>query len=179
MSRFPHALTLAAVALVGALLGGCIGDDDSLGAEATPLLTTRPQLTLATSREALATATSSDFNFARLRDLWVRVTVPAAHPGVSVVRVAFINPRGEVFHEQLLRYSPDPAVQTTTSADVAHRVPVRTLSHVPGGFVLDFAVPIVGSTFMRYPQPGTWMVRVSGAGLPTAIVRKIQVIVKP
>ncbi len=106
---------------------------------------------------------SSRFNLMQLRDLWVRVKV-ARIPKTAAFDLAFISPRGERFYETRLYYSRDPKVSSVRQSGTDQPATVLPARRLPGGFALDQPIPIAGGVFVRYPIPGTWVVRATVTG---------------
>lgn len=97
------------------------------------------------------------FNFAYLKDLWVRVGI-SQMPQMSIVKLTFTNPKGEVFYETSSPFSWDPEMKGMNMPGMDHPITVVRAKAVTGGYLLDRAVPIGGSVFMKYPAEGTWVI---------------------
>lgn len=123
-----------------------------------------PALSFAASRALLERGiVSQQFNFGTLRDLWTRVTLPGMAQ-YTTVKLKFYSPRGWLFRSTYAVFSPDPNAAPMDAPGVEHPVDVAAARPLPGGFALDFAVPIAGSPFTKFPEEGTWQVRAEVAG---------------
>ncbi len=134
---------------------------------------------LAVSAEGLGQdASASPFNFLHLRDLWVRVNV-SKMPKTAALNLVFVSPRGETFYESTLYFSRDTKVKSVTPLGADHPAVVLQARRLPGGFALDQPIPIVGSVFLRYPMPGTWMVQARISGMAETLTTRMEVEVMP
>jgi hypothetical protein len=104
--------------------------------------------------------TFDGFSVYRLRDLFVRAKVPSLPPGVTSLGLWFSNPQGELFFEDHVRFSTDATVTMTTDGE-----PVFAAKPRDGGFALDTGIPILGTIFQKYPNPGAWGVTASVDGV--------------
>ena len=111
---------------------------------------------LATSRLALeGGADQTSFNFAHLRDLWVRVSLAgAANPVLLNLRL--IDPQGALVYEASAAYSSDPSITSMEVPGARHSVAVFRARALRDGVALDYALPISGSVVTRYLSEGTW-----------------------
>jgi hypothetical protein len=123
-------------------------------------------------------ATSRSFNLMELRDLWVRVKVNRM-PRTAMLTLTFINPRGEVFYETNVLYSHDTRAREVRVPGASHTITAFPARPVPGGFALDQSIPIGSGVFMRYPQPGTWLVRATLEGHHEALAVRMDLGVTP
>lgn len=123
-------------------------------------------------------AVSTRFNLLELRDLWIRVRV-ARMPHISLLRLTFTSPRGEVFYETKLLYSREPRAMEVQVQGVPHLRTAFPAKRVPGGYALDQPIPIGAGVFMRYPQPGTWLVQATLDGHHEALAVHVDLGVAP
>jgi hypothetical protein len=177
---------LIGVAAALAFSTGCTRQDSSpapdpvgggLPPQVAPL---RGAIELSESQIALQHgATSAQFNFGRLRDLWVRVKLPAM-PTVTQLHTWFINPQGERFYETTVPFTNDPSMSTMMSPNMGHPAAVYQATRLPGGYALDQQVMIAGSAFMRYPMvnEGTWIVNAQLDGAGDTFSRQMEVTVE-
>jgi hypothetical protein len=100
---------------------------------------------------------ATSFNFVYLRDLWVRVQVPQLSK-VAMLELTFLNPRGETVFSSTTPFSTDATMSTMTVGGMEYPMAVRQAKPGLTGFLLDKAIPIGGSVFMRNPTPGPWLV---------------------
>jgi hypothetical protein len=118
-------------------------------------------LTFATSQELLERGvTTTSFNFAYLRTLFIRVGVNNA-PKLSVMKLTLTNPRGELVYESAPPYSGDPnmtAMASPHNPNVGHPIAVLQAKPFGTGFALDNVIPVAGSVVSRYPEDGPWHV---------------------
>ncbi len=121
---------------------------------------------------------ASSFNFLHLRDLWVRVNV-SRMPKTAALNLVFVSPRGETFYETNLFFSRDAKVRSVNPPGADHPATVLQAKRFPGGFALDQPIPIVGSVFLRYPMPGTWVVQARISGMAESLTTTMQVEVMP
>jgi len=147
--------------LLAALAGCTVGEaPPSLLPSPVPF---EPALVLASEPELLDLSPSRHFNFATLRDLWVRITVPdMGH--VVTVWLAFTSPTGSLFYETTLRFSPDPSMQEMDMPGMPTPITVRTGKPIPGGWALEYPIAVSGTVFTRNPTPGGWMVQARSEG---------------
>lgn len=122
--------------------------------------------------------TSGSFNLMQLRDLWVRVKV-SRMPRTAMLTLTFINPHGEVFYETNVLYSHDARAKEVRVQGARHTVTAFPARPVPGGFALDQSIPIGTGVFMRYPQPGTWLIRATLEGHHEALTVRMDLGVTP
>ena len=123
-------------------------------------------------------ATSRIFNLMQLRDLWVRVKVNRM-PRTARLTLTFVDPRGEVFYETNVLYTRDSRANEMRVPGASHTATSFPARHVPGGLALDQSIPIGAGVFMRYPQPGTWLVRAALEGRPGALEIRMDLGVTP
>jgi hypothetical protein len=136
-------------------------------------------IVLSASAEGLdGGVTSERFNLMQLRDLWVRVKVNRM-PRTARLTLTFVDPRGEVFYETNVLYSHDSRANEMRVPGASHTVTSFPSRHVPGGLALDQSIPIGAGVFMRYPQPGTWLVRATLEGRPGALEVRMDLGVTP
>jgi hypothetical protein len=95
------------------------------------------------------------FNFARLRDLWVRVNL-AGMPHLVQLNLSLTGPQGTLVYEASVPFSLDPRMTTMDSPGAGHRVTVFQAKPLRGGLALDYALPVSGSVVTRYLNAGTW-----------------------
>lgn len=119
-------------------------------------------------------AAPAPFDFLALRDLWVRIKVrkPARF---MTLTLTFLSPGGTPFYEAIVLYTTDPTVRVGQ----VNGAPASALQgkHMPGGFfALDYPVPIDGSVFQRYPEPGTWLVKAQVDSTGTSLSMPLDVV---
>jgi len=105
-----------------------------------------PRLSLSDSDAGLVTPVTN-FNFARLRDLWVEVDVGQL-PATATVELTFVAPDGSVFRKTHASFTTLPTAVPTRELLVA-----RPTS---SGWALVMPVAVGGTSFMRLPLPGKW-----------------------
>jgi hypothetical protein len=108
-------------------------------------------------------AASTQFDFAQLRELWVRVRV-AQLSGTTVLKLSVTSPAGEPMYESQVAYSADPSVQTMNATGAPHPVSVFPAQAMGSGYVLEYLVPIAGSALSRFPARGRWQVSAAFSG---------------
>ena len=121
---------------------------------------------LSISKEGLDNGvTSTHFNFARLRDLWVRVNLPGM-PRVGQLTLVLIDPKGKIGYQASVPYSPDPGMTEMTMPGMMRPVTVFLAKPRTDGLMLDYAIPVSGSVLTRRLVGGEWRVeaRISGTG---------------
>jgi hypothetical protein len=148
MTRARHLIALLILAL-----GSCQTPPGSLGGGPPP------PLALSDAADPAATP-RTQFDLVKLRDLRVRVYVGKLAP-MSRLHIQFTSPRGEVFCEDQHAYSADPNVTTVHDETLGIDVPVISAQAQWGGYLLERVVPIRGSIFHRFAEPGTWHIEVS------------------
>jgi len=127
---------------------------------------------LATSRLGLESGSGqAAFNFARLRDLWVRVTLGGATNPAQLrtnpiqLNLRLIDPQGMLIFDSRVAYAPDPSVPTMEVPGA--RPPVAIFQATPlkdGLLALDYALPVSGSVISRSLSEGTWMLVAEAGG---------------
>jgi hypothetical protein len=143
-------------------LSGCTatapGESHTVTQTHSPVPLFQPGLSFAFSEPLLENGvTSNHYNFATVRELWVRVGVQKVRD-ISMAKVIFTNPKGEKIYETTSPYSADPSVETMAMANMDHPITVRRAKQLVGGFGLDRLVPVAGTVFTRYPMAGPWVV---------------------
>ena len=113
----------------------------------------------------------TSFNFSRLRDLWVRVSL-VGMTGMSELRLKLIDPNGVVAYEATAYYSPS-GMQELNLPNSAHPVTVFAAKQVPGGFVLDYGIPVSNSAITRYLTDGDWKLEAVVGDVSYATVLKV------
>lgn len=113
---------------------------------------------------------ATQFNFARLRDLWVRVNLAGMPPSVQL-DLSLIDPQGTLIYEASVPFSSDPAMKTKDVPGAGHPVTVFQARPLRGGVALDYALPVSGSVVTRYLSAGTWKIvaEVGGRTFSTAL----------
>jgi hypothetical protein len=110
---------------------------------------------VAESQYALGSGASpTSFNFARLRELWVRVQL-AAMPRTAELTLTLVDPSGVVAYEASVHYSR-ARMQEIEVPNAGHRVTVFPAQQVRGGFALDYGMPVSTSSITRYLTNGDW-----------------------
>ena len=111
---------------------------------------------LAASQPALESESGeTPFNFARLRDLWVRVWLAGA-PNPVQLNLRLIDPEGTLIYEASVPYSSDPAITTADVNATGRPVAVFKARSQDGWVALDYALPVSGSVVTRHLSEGTW-----------------------
>jgi len=111
---------------------------------------------LADSQFALEQAPGETrFNFAHLRDLWVRVNLAGMPPSVQL-NLSLTDPKGTLVYETSVPFSSDPRMKTLNVPGAGHPVTVFQAKRTRGGLALDYAIPVSGSVVTRYLSAGTW-----------------------
>lgn len=111
---------------------------------------------LAASQLALESGSDeTSFNFAHLRDLWVRVRLSGTTDPVRL-DLRLIDPQGTLIYEASVLYASDPAISTMDSPDAGRPVAVFQARTLRGGVALDYALPVSGSVVTRHLSEGTW-----------------------
>lgn len=133
-----------------------VGDPDPI--PIPPITPIDVALTMAADDEAaLDTDPGTDFNFALIRTLWVRVSVPAI-TGTSVsMTLSFTAPHYGAFATYAPTFTTDAQAASVHNGPLLARV-------VLGGYVLDYPVNIGGTTFQQHPDEGTWRLDATLAG---------------
>ena len=109
-------------------------------------------IVLAASQLALESETDeTSFNFARLRDLWIRVNLPSTRNPVQL-NLRLIDPQGTLIYEASVLYASDPTITVFQA---------KTLS---GGVALDYAIPVSGGVVTRNLREGTWALVAEAGG---------------
>jgi hypothetical protein len=124
-------------------------------AQPPPMLT--PGIDFSESQALLdAGIVSKQFNFAKTRDLFVRVKVRSMAK-VGVEHLKFVNPFGQTVFEANVAFSAEPGMTSMPGDPTTNVFPAKP---VPGGYLLDYPVPIAGTVFLRNPFQvvGTWAV---------------------
>jgi len=116
----------------------------------------REGVALAVSQCALETGTGeTSFNFARLRDLWIRVTLRDAK-GLVQLNLRLTDPQGALVYEASVPYATDSTMTAVELPGAAHPVTVFPAKTLHGGVALDYALPVSGSVVTRHLSEGTW-----------------------
>lgn len=124
----------------------------------------REGIVLAVSRVALESGSGeTSFNFARLRDLWVRVWLVGATNPVQL-DLRLIDPQGTLIYEASVPYSSDPAIATLDVRDAGHPVAVFKAKTLGGAVALDYMLPVSGSVVTQYLSEGTWTLVAEAGG---------------
>ncbi len=147
---------------------------ESAGLAPSAAVPLREGIVFASSEAALDHGLAdTQFDFLELRDLWVRVKVRRLSPLVTL-KLTFTSPGGTPFYETTLLYTTDPNVRRGT----LNGAPASALQtkHTPGGFALDYPVPIAGTVFQRYPKPGSWLVQAQIESTQTSLSTPLDVI---
>jgi hypothetical protein len=137
-----------------------------------------PTILFASSQSELDTGPLlTEANFARQRDLWIRVMV-SSMPPTTQLGLSFITPEGQPFYETNRFFSRLPQVTSTRAPGGQRPAVVYRARKLPGGYALDLPIAIAGSVFLRYPAPGTWTVQAK-VGDSERISRTLEVSVIP
>ncbi len=105
----------------------------------------------------------SSFNFARLRDLWVRVRLAGTTSPVQL-DLRLIDPQGTLIYEASVPYASDPTITTMDVPGAGHPMAVFQAKTLRGGVALDYALPVSGSVVTRNLSEGTWTLDVEAGG---------------
>lgn len=138
---------------------------------------------VAESQYALDSGVSpTSFNFARLRELWVRVKVVGVPPMSKrptddtpwELKLTLTDPNAVVAYEANAYFSP-AGMQQIVLPNSAHPVTVFPAKRVPGGFVLDYGIPVSTSAITRYLSDGDWRLEavVDGAAASHGTILKV------
>jgi hypothetical protein len=166
-------------ALIGLACAACSRHETAtrFGLGSNPAKAFRPALTLSDSEAGLAVAGADAprrFNFAFVRDLWVRVTVPRVLR-VSVLELSFRAPDGQIFYQDRFPFTIDDRVRMAMVPGAASPTPAHPAHPIPGGYALDRPVAIAGSVFEKYPQRGLWRIEATVEGYPGTITTEMWV----
>jgi hypothetical protein len=143
-----------------------------------PAVPFAPTILFASSQAELDTGSLvTEANFARQRDLWIRVMV-SRMPPTTLLGLSFITPDGQPFYETNRFFSRLPQVASTRVTGGQRPAVVYQARKLPGGYALDLPIAIAGSVFLRYPAPGTWTVQAK-VGDSERISRTLEVSVNP
>ena len=143
-----------------------------------PAVPFAPTILFASSQAELDTGSLvTEANFARQRDLWIRVMV-SRMPPTTLLGLSFITPDGQPFYETNRFFSRLPQVASTRVPGGQRPAVVYQARKLPGGYALDLPIAIAGSVFLRYPAPGTWTVQAK-VGDSERISRTLEVSVNP
>jgi hypothetical protein len=124
----------------------------------------REGIALAASQVALESGSDETaFNFARLRDLWIRVTLRGAKDPARL-DLRLIDPEGTLIYEASVPYASDPTITTIELPDAGHPVAVFRAKPLQGGVALDYALPVSSSVVTRHLSEGTWTVTADAGG---------------
>jgi len=97
----------------------------------------REGVALAVSQCALEPGTGeTSFNFARLRDLWIRVTLRNATDVVQL-NLRLIDPQGTLIYEASVPYATDPTMTAMELPGAGRPVTVFPAKKLSGGVALD------------------------------------------
>jgi hypothetical protein len=122
-------------------------------------------IALSTSELELERGLSSDrFNFAHVRELWVRINVNGLGR-TAVVRLTLTTPTGSTFYESNVAYSTDPRLTSMNAPNAPNPISMFPAKRVGNGYSLIYVVPVVGTALSRYPIPGTWRVQAEIRGV--------------
>ena len=137
-----------------------------------------PTILFASSQSELDTGPLlTEANFARQRDIWIRVMV-SRMPPTTLLGLTFITPEGQPFYETNRFFSRLPQVASTVVPGGQRPDVVYQARKVPGGYALDLPIAIAGSVFLRYPSPGNWTVQAK-VGNSERFSRALEVSVNP
>jgi hypothetical protein len=162
-------MRFAALAICGLAIG-CSTDSASQSESVAVRGDSRPAalhdgIELSSSELELEHGLTSDrFNFALMRELWVRINVNGLGR-TSVVRLTLTTPTGSTFYESNVAYSTDPRLTSMDVPNGPNPVSVFPAKRVGNGYSLIYVVPVVGTALSRYPIPGTWRVQAEIRGV--------------
>jgi hypothetical protein len=88
------------------------------------------------------------------RHVFARLVTPTLPAPVVGMTLQVIMPSGAIHQQRRIAYSANP------SGDM------QLARAVPGGWALEFALPVGGTNLERHPQPGRWMVHAQLDGMP-------------
>ena len=124
----------------------------------------REGIVLAASQPALESGSDeTSFNFAHLRDLWVRVNL-VGMPRSLQLNLRLIDPQGTLIYEASVPYTSDPTMTTIDSPGAGHPVAVFPAKTRRSGVALDYALPVSGGVVTRYLSEGAWTLDVEAGG---------------
>ena len=124
----------------------------------------REGIVLATSQLALEGGSDeTSFNFARLRDLWIRVALRGTTSPIQL-NLRLIDPQGMLIYEATVPYSSDPTITTLEVSGTGRPVAAFHAKTQGGGVALDYALPVSGSVVTRHLSEGTWTLVAEAGG---------------
>jgi hypothetical protein len=123
---------------------------------------------------------STRFTLSALRDLWVRALVPSIN-ATAQLDIMFFNPRTELINETHVAYSSDPTVTQMPMPGMDHPLTLFPAKPVPGGWALDYPVPVAGTAFTRLAvvNEGTWTVEAKVNSLGSPITTTFEMVIGP
>jgi len=157
-------MTIARWLSAGALLLALDGSHARAGSADDPRPPAAEGVVLAGSPLAMERGSGeTSFNFAHLRDLWVRVWLAGTATPVQL-DLRLIDPQGTLIYEASVPYVSDPTIPTQEARP--GEVPLTAFqAKTLGGWVaLDYALPISGSVVTRFLSEGTWTLKVEAGG---------------
>jgi hypothetical protein len=135
-------------------------------------------LHLADSEASLAAGLYADsFNFYDMRTLLVQVVLPDM-PRQTMLHLLFIDPRGGSFYEDHVPFTTDPSGGTLTHPIMKTPQLMMVARPFNSGWALNREVPIGGSSFVRFPQPGDWQVQATVDGVTDALSAPMHVVIE-
>lgn len=122
------------------------------------------EIRLAASQVALENGPGeTSFNFAHLRDLWVRVWLPATSNPIQL-ELRLLDPQGTLIYEASVPYASDPTITTLDVPGAGHPLTVFRAKTLRGRLALDYALPVSGSVVTRSLSEGTWTLEAEAGG---------------
>jgi hypothetical protein len=135
----------------------------------------REGIEFASSQAALEQSKSATrFDFLAVRDLWVRVKVRGLPP-LATLKLTFSSPNGTPFYETTLLYTTKTDPKERGGAQGGAAANALRATRIPGGFALDYPVPIAGTVFQRFPTPGGWKVEAQIESTRTSLTTPLDV----
>jgi hypothetical protein len=165
---------VGAVSLALVLASGC--KDDPVGKsppptggespDLAPIATLQPGLKVVADNPALlAGSTGMSFDLFSTRALLVRLETPVLPSDPLWVDFDMQTPMGTGFQTRQFPFSANQQITELPSpAGMQYTVTVSRPTPIPGGYGLDFAIPVGGTSLVRHPQPGQWRFHASVEG---------------
>lgn len=127
-----------------------------------------PSLKVVANNPALLDGPSQQtFQIGTIRELLVRLTLPAAPAPTVFVTLSLVDPHGGVFSTRSLAFSTNPAlkqVAVPSAPDVM--MDVDQVKTVPDGVALDSYFLVGGTALQNKGSAGVWRIRAEVDGYP-------------
>jgi hypothetical protein len=107
------------------------------------------------------------FHLSTVRELYLRLWLPAVPAPLVWVKVTLHNPNGAVYIQRWVPFTDDPTL-TETQPRAGQPGPVVTypMAKLKDGVGLDYAIVVGGSNLVKRPMPGLWRLRAEVDGYP-------------